>query len=449
MAHDCDLAVIGGGSGGLALAQRAAAHGARVVLYEPGRLGGTCVHLGCVPKKAMWLAAQSADQVRLAAQLGFAVDAGELDWPAFVARRQAYVGRAETGYAGRLAELGIERFAEPARLLPARKVCSAAGIRSAAHIAIATGSRPRRLPVPGFDLGGVSDDVFALDRLPRRVVVVGGGYVAVEMASLLAALGSEVEMLVRGSRLLDGFDEGIGETLVAAMRRRGIAVSTRVEVTGVEQAADGTRTVSCAGGHRRDGIDWLLWAVGRVPNSEDLGLADIGLATTDSGHIAVDAWQRTGIDGIYALGDVGTQPALTPVAVAAGRRLADRLFGGQPDACFDPAQVPTVVFALPPVASCGLSEAQARERHGDTAVAVHTKRFLPMREALAGRDEPVWIKLVCVGEEERIVGLHLVGPGVDEILQGFAVAMGLGATRADFQATVAIHPGSAEEVVLI
>lgn len=449
MADDCDLAVIGGGSGGLALAQRAAAHGARVLLYEPGRLGGTCVHLGCVPKKAMWLAAQAGDQLRIAAQLGFAVDAGGLDWPAFVARRQAYVERAEAGYRQRLAALGIEIVPERARLVPGGRVRSDSGMRSARQIAIATGSRPRRLPLPGFGLGRVSDDVFALDRSPRRVVVVGGGYVAVEMACLLAALGSEVELLVRGARLLEDFDEGIGEALEAAMRRRGIAVSTGVEVVGVTEAADGTRTLSCAGVQRRAGIDWLLWAVGRVPNSEDLGLADIGLATTASGHIAVDARQCTGVAGVHALGDVGTQPALTPVAVAAGRHLADRLFGGQPEACFDPAQVPTVVFALPPVASCGLSEAQARARHGDGAVAVHGTRFQPMREALAGRDEPVWIKLVCVGAEQRVVGLHLVGPGVDEILQGFAVAMALGATRADFQATVAIHPGSAEEVVLL
>lgn len=449
MAHDCDLAVIGGGSGGLALAQRAAGHGARVVLYEPGRLGGTCVHLGCVPKKAMWLAAQAADQLPLAAALGFRVDAGGLDWPAFLARRRAYVERAESGYARRLAELGVTVVAERARLLPGRRVVSASGARSAAHLAIATGGRPRRLAVPGFDLGHVSDEVFALERPPRRVVVVGGGYVAVEMASLLAGLGSEVELLVRGARLLDGFDEGIGEALATAMRARGVVVSTGVEVTAVELAADGTRSLACAGGGGRAGVDWLLWAVGRVPNSEDLGLAEIGLATTASGHIAVDARQQTGVDGVYALGDVGDQPALTPVAVAAGRRLADRLFGGMPEACFDPAQVPTVVFALPPVASCGLSEAQARERHGDAAVSIHATRFRPMREALAGRDEPVWIKLVCVGPEQRVVGLHLVGPGVDEILQGFAVAMRLGATRADFNATVAIHPGSAEEVVLL
>lgn len=449
MADDCDLAVIGGGSGGLALAQRAAAHGARVVLYEPGRLGGTCVHLGCVPKKAMWLAAQAAEQLGLAAALGFRLDAGGLDWPAFLARRQAYVERAEAGYARRLAGLGVTVVAERAHLLPQRRVASASGVRSARHVAIATGGRPRRLAVPGFELGRVSDDVFALTQPPRRVVVVGGGYVAVEMASLLAALGGEVELLVRGRRLLDGFDEGIGEALATAMRGRGIVVSTGVEVTAVERAADGTRTVACAGGARRTGVDWLLWAIGRVPNSEDIGLADIGLSTTASGHIAVDAQQRTAVDGVYALGDVGTQPALTPVAVAAGRRLADRLFGGQAEACFDPAQVPTVVFALPPVASCGLSEAQARDRHGDGAVSVHATRFQPMREALAGRDDPVWIKLVCVGQAQRVVGLHLVGPGVEEILQGFAVAMRMGATRADFQATVAIHPGSAEEVVLL
>jgi glutathione reductase (NADPH) len=444
-----DLAVLGAGSAGLAAAQRAARHGARVALFEPGLLGGTCVNLGCVPKKAMWLAAQAADQIRLAQGMGFPVAAGALDWPAFVARRDAYVERARAGYRRRLAELRIDLVAAAGRLGEGDRVDSEAGTVRARHRLIATGGRPQRLGLPGFDLGMVSDDVFALRAPARRLAVVGSGYIAVEMASLLHALGVEVTVLVRGSCVLSHFDPELGRALTAAMRARGIEVRCGVMVGALARDDDGTLRVQCQNGEEIAGFDRLLWALGRVPNSDDLGLADAGVATTASGHVEVDARLATSVAGIHALGDVAARhPALTPVAIAAGRYLADRLFGGAPDAVFDLALVPTVAFALPPVASCGLSEPEARRVHGD-AVQVHSGSFLPMREALAGRDERVFIKLVCVGPTQRVLGLHLVGPGVDEILQGFAVALRLGATLADFHATVAIHPTSAEEVVLL
>jgi glutathione reductase (NADPH) len=444
-----DLAVLGAGSGGLAAAQRAARHGARVALFEPGRLGGTCVHLGCVPKKAMWLAAQAADQVLLARGIGFPVSAGDLDWPAFIARRSAYIERARAGYLQRLADLGIDLFAAAARLADGERVESAAGDVRARHRLIATGGRPQRLGLPGFALGMVSDDVFSLRAPPRRLAIVGSGYIAVEMAGLLHALGVDVTVLVRGSCVLGHFDPEIGQALTAAMRARGIEIRCGVLVGALERADDGSLRVQCQNGDVLEGYDQLLWALGRVPNSEGLGLEDVGVDTTDSGHVRIDARQDTSAGNIHAVGDVvAGQPALTPVAIAAGRHLADRLFGGRPEATLDLAMVPTVAFSTPPVASCGLSEPQARRAHGD-AVQVFSGQFLPMRESLAGRDERVFIKLVCAGPDQRVLGLHMLGPGVDEILQGFAVALRIGATLADFHATVAIHPTSAEEVVLL
>ncbi len=440
-----DLAVLGGGSGGLAAAQQAARLGAKVVLFEPQRLGGTCVHVGCVPKKAMWLAADLAHQLELARGFGFDINAGALDWPSFVARRQAYIERAEGSYGRRLAELGIRVVRERARLGHDGAVCSPGVQVQARHRLIATGGRPARVDVPGFDLGAVSDGVFGLDHLPRRIVIVGGGYIAVEMAGLLQGLGAEVTLLVRGDRVLGHFDADLAAALAESMRARGIVIQSGTEVTALERRDDGLAVRTAAGESLH--ADWLLWAIGRVPNSQDIGLQEIGVDTDARGHVIVDPCQRTNVPDVYAVGDVGTQTALTPVAIAAARRLAERLFGDADAPALDLANIPTVVFAQPPVATCGLTEAQARGSWGE-AVQVHSLRFRPMREALASDPQSMFIKLVCIGDDERIVGLHLHGPGADEILQGFAVAIRLGACRRDFNETIAIHPTAAEEVVL-
>ena len=392
------------------------------------------------------LAADLARQVELARGFGFDVTAGALDWPAFLARRQAYIDRAENSYRQRLADLGIRRVAERARLTADGCVVSDSVQVRATHRLIATGGRPARLDLPGFDLGVVSDGVFDLTALPRRIAIVGGGYIAVEMAGLLHGLGAAVTVLVRGPHLLGGFDVELADALAESMRAQGIVIHTRAEATGVQRGDEGTLTVQCAGGIAVD-ADWLLWAVGRVPNSQDIGLAEVGVDTDARGHVIIDTRQATNVPGIHAVGDVGTQPALTPVAIAAGRRLADRLFGDAAAPDLDMSNIPTVVFAQPPVGTCGLTEAQARESWGET-VRVHHARFRPMREALAGQSQSMFIKLVCVGDDERVVGLHMHGPGADEILQGFAVAMRLGARRQDFNDTIAIHPTSAEEVVL-
>ncbi len=443
-----DLAVIGAGSGGLATAQAAARLGARVVLFEPGLMGGTCVNVGCVPKKAMWLAADAASQLRMARELGFSVEIGGFDWTDFVRRREAYIARARDSYGERLALLGVTLIPERARLGENETVSSASRTVRAEHRVIATGSHPRLPDLPGAELGALSDDFFALPALPARIAIVGAGYIAVEFAGIARALGAEVAVLVRGEQVLGHFDPDLQQEMAASMFAQGIELHREASVHAVERGADGRLCLRYGTGQTLEGIDWLLWATGRHGNSGDLGLEALGVACDSGGHIVIDAEQNTTRSGIYALGDVGTQPALTPVAIAAGRRLAQRLFGVGAAPALDSDCVPTVVFAQPPVASCGLSEPAARERHGDE-VRVFSVRFRPMREALAGRSRQVYIKLVCVGSEERIVGLHMTGPGVDEMLQGFAVALVMGATRADFNRTLAIHPTASEEVVLI
>jgi glutathione reductase (NADPH) len=316
----------------------------------------------------------------------------------------------------------------------------------AAQIVIATGARPRRLVLPGFELGMVSDDMFALHALPRRIAIVGGGYVAVEFAGLLRALGSEVDVLAH-ERLLEGFDEELVHALTEQMKTHGIRVSHHSAVKTVHRSPNGI-TLDDASAGLRGPYDALLWAVGRVPNTEALGLDAAGVRVDDHGHVWTNLRQDTNVPGIHAIGDVTARKALTPVAVAAGRRLADRLFGGQPEAQLDYENIPSVVFAEPPLGMVGLTEAQARSQYGD-AVRVHCSRFTPMQWALGGRHDQSLMKLICVGVEERVVGIHALGPGVDEMLQGFAVALKLGLRKRDLDATVAIHPTSAEELVLM
>ncbi|MEO8999564.1 MAG: glutathione-disulfide reductase [Rhodanobacter sp.] len=442
-----DLIVLGAGSGGLATVFRAAQHGARVVLLDPGELGGTCVHRGCVPKKALWFAAQWAQARQFAVDVGFASVPGLLDWERFRQMRARYIDAIDQRYAQRLQEAGIQLLRQAGRFVAADTIELTDGNRlQAAHIVIATGARPRTLALPGFGLGMVSDDVFALQALPRRVAIMGGGYVAVEFAGLLRALGSDVEVLAH-ERLLEGFDTELVRALQELMAAQGITVNLQSEVQAAHRGADGILLDDVRTGSHGP-YDALLWAVGRVPNSEALGLGSIGVEADERGHVLTDARQDTNVKGVHAVGDVTVRKALTPVAVAAGRRLADRLFGGQPDAQLDYENIPSVVFSKPPLGMVGLTEEAARERYGD-AVTVHRSRFTPMQWALAGMRGQSLMKLVCVGSDERVLGIHALGPGVEEMLQGFAVALKLGLRKCDLDATVAIHPSSAEELVLM
>lgn len=448
MSQDWDLLVIGAGSGGLATALRAARLGARVTIFDPGLLGGTCVNLGCVPKKALWYAAQLAQMQPLAREYGFELPPVPLDWARFLAHRQRYVEASQQSYRHQLLEAGVQWLPQSARLAEGPSVLAADGHRHRAPaIVIATGARPRRLDLPGFELGLLSDDMFALRAPPQRLAIVGGGYVAVEFAGLMQALGSQVELFARG-RLLESFDAELVHALEQSLAAHGTRVHHTSEIAGLRPAADGIELVDRQGAPQAL-ADAVLWAVGRVPNTDDLGLAQAGVALTASGHVQIDARMQTSQAGIYAVGDVTSQRALTPVAIAQGRRLAERLFGGTELPPLDAQLIPSVLFAEPPLATVGLTEVAARRQYGDAAVRVYRSRFRPMLWALAQRQQQVLMKVICVGDDERVVGIHLHGPAADEILQGFAVAMQLGLRKRDLALSVAIHPTVSEELLLV
>jgi glutathione reductase (NADPH) len=439
-----DYLVIGGGSGGVATARRAAEYGARVLLVEAARLGGTCVNVGCVPKKVMWYAAGIAGALRDAADYGFTVDTPEFDWQALKRRRDAYIARLNGIYEGMLERAGVELVRGFARFVDTRSIEVDGQRYSAPHVLIATGGRPWVPEVTGAELGIDSDGFFALEQQPRRVAIVGSGYVAVELAGVFNALGSAVTMLVRGERLLRPFDRMLGEELMAQMQAEGVDLRLRSRPQSLARRPDGALQVWCDDGAALE-VDALVWAVGRRASTAGLDLAATGLASAENGVIPVDAYQNTAVSGIYALGDVTGRAELTPVAIAAGRKLAARLFHGEADRRLDYELIPTVVFSHPAIGTVGLSEDEARARH--TEVKTYTSRFTAMYHALTEHRPKTAMKLVCVGPEERIVGAHVIGDGADEMLQGFAVALKMGATKADLDNTVAIHPTSAEEFV--
>jgi glutathione reductase (NADPH) len=445
---DFDLIVVGGGSGGLAGAFRAAEHGARVALLEPGALGGTCVNVGCVPKKAMWLAAEVAGMLRQASVLGFDAPSCALDWAAFIAHRERYIEGIHAGYRRRLEAAGIALMPTRGRLVAADHVRTAEGIvLSAKHVLLATGGHAVRPPIPGAELAGLSDDFFAWRAAPARVAVVGAGYVAVELAGVLQALGSHVSLRVRGTRLLEGFDAEISAQLAEDYRQNGIDCRFSTATAAIERTEGGLRLRDAAG-EWSEPFDEVLLATGRRPNVQDLGLDAAGIALDASGFVPVDAFNDTAVDGVHAVGDLTPSPALTPVAIAAARRLMDRVFGGRERPALALDDVPTVVFSHPPIGRIGMTEAQARDAFG---ADVHVLRagFRPMLHALAGSPQRSLFKIVCAGAERRVVGLHLLGDAADEMLQGFAVAMRRGITLDDLHDTIAIHPTSAEEVVLM
>lgn len=439
-----DLIVIGGGSGGIAMANRAASHGAKVVLIEAGRLGGTCVNVGCVPKKIMWNAASIAHVFHEAGDYGFAVRFDGFDWSALKKRRDDYIRWLNGRYRVTLEKNGVERVHGHGCFEDPRTVRVDGKRLEAGHIAIATGGRPIIPNWKGAELGITSDDFFELETQPKRVAIVGSGYVAVELAGVFRALGSEVTVLVRGSSVLRSFDEMLRESVMRVMAADGIMVHAGARVRDVERTGDGL-AVRCIEGLKID-CDAVLWAVGREPNADGLNLAAADVKIDDAGYVVTDDWQNTSAPGIHAIGDITGRPALTPVAIAAGRRLADRLFGDQPRRRLEYSNIPTVIFSHPPLGTIGLTELEAREKHG-AAVKVYRSEFTPLYHAFTERKTRAAMKLVTVGEEEKIVGCHIFGPGSDEMLQGFAVAIRMGATKRDFDDTVAIHPTSAEELV--
>ncbi|MDD2872777.1 MAG: glutathione-disulfide reductase [Azoarcus sp.] len=441
--NEYDYLVIGGGSGGVATARRAAEYGARVLLIEGGRLGGTCVNVGCVPKKVMWYAGGIAQTLADAPGYGFTIGEHHFDWATLKHSRDAYIDRLNGIYANMLEKAGVSLVRGFARFVDAHTVEVNGQHYSATHIVIATGGRPQVPEIPGAVLGITSDGFFTLDHLPKRVAVVGSGYIAVELGGVLNALGSKVTMLVRGEQLLRPFDAMVREELMTQMQADGVNILTNTQARAIKRLENGELQVECD--QLKLEVDTLIWAIGREPNTDRLELANAGITAEGRGVIVTDALQNTSAPGIYAIGDITGRAELTPVAIAAGRKLAARLFKGEADARLDYDNIPTVTCSHPPIGTIGLTEDEARKQH-DT-VKVYTSRFTGMYHAITEHKPRTAMKLVCAGADERVVGCHIIGEGADEMLQGFAVAIKMGATKADFDATVAIHPTSAEELV--
>lgn len=450
MDKQIELLVLGGGSGGLAHAQRAAECGVRAAVVESGPLGGTCVNVGCVPKKVMWHTADHMHRLEHASDYGFSIDYHGHDWNALKTRRDAYIKRLNDIYKRNLDERKVEHIAGTARFEDAYSVIVDDQTNSnqtitAEHIVIATGGHPIVPNITGAEHGITSDDFFELKERPQRVLVAGSGYVAVELAGIFNALGSDTRLVVRKDGIVRGFDAMLGSELMQAMRASGVAVETGVVPASVTRADDGL-TLSSEDGRSFGPVDCLLWAVGRAPNTEGLNLEAAGVVIDSRGFVPTDNLQQTNVPHIWALGDVTGRAALTPVAIAAGRRLADRLYAGMDGRHLDYRLIPTVVFSHPPLGTVGMTEAAARAEYGD-AVKVYTSAFTGMFYALGDKKQRSAMKLITVGDEERVIGCHVIGEGADEMLQGFAVAIRMGATKADFDDTVAIHPTSSEELV--
>lgn len=442
-----DIISIGGGSGGIATMNRSAMYGAKAAVIEASYLGGTCVNLGCVPKKIMWYGSQIAEAIQnYGPEYGFTSQEVTFDFSTLRKNREAYIERSRISYGNTFNKNGVEVINGFARFVDNQTVEINGELIRAKHIVIATGARPDVPSIPGSELGIVSDDVFAWEELPSSVAILGAGYIAVEMAGLLHGLGVQTDLFVRGNRPLRSFDTYIVEALMEEMNRTNLPLHTGKTPISLEKTQDGHIQI-----HFEDGsshvAQQVLWAIGRKPNVDKLNLEATGVQLTPSGHIAIDEFQETGISGIYALGDVTGEKELTPVAIKTGRLLAERLFNNKPTAKMDYNTIPTVVFSHPAIGTVGLTEDEAISQYGKDNVKVYTSAFTSMYTALGKHRQMAKFKLVTAGENEQVVGLHGIGYGVDEMIQGFAVAIKMGATKEEFDAVVAIHPTGSEEFV--
>lgn len=445
--YDFQLFVIGGGSGGVRAARVASSLGARVAIAESFRYGGTCVIRGCVPKKLLVYAAHFAEDFADAQGFGWTGPAPQLSWPALIKAKNKEIARLSGIYEKNLHGANVQVMHGAARLLDPHTVELQGQRYTARHILIATGGRPFLPEVPGIEHAITSNEAFDLPALPQRVLIVGGGYIAVEFAGIFNGLGADVTLSLRGEQILRGFDDEVRQHLHDEMLKKGISMRLRDEVTRIDKQADGSLMVSVAG---QPGtplhVDAVMYATGRVPNSQGLGLAELGVKLDEAGGIRVDAFGATNVPGIHAVGDVTNRIALTPVAIREGAALANTLFGPQPVSA-DLTTVPTAIFSQPPVGTVGLSEADALAQHGE--IDLYRASFKSMRHTLSGRDERTLVKLIVDSASQRVLGAHMVGADAPEIIQGLAIAIRMGATKADFDATVALHPSAAEEFVTL
>lgn len=450
MTQHFDFLAIGAGSGGIASANRAAKHGKKAAVIEAKAIGGTCVNVGCVPKKAMWYAGQIADAYSYSHDYGFNFSADEFDWARLVKNREAYIERIHAAYGRGFAANGVTVIEGFAKFVNKNTVEVNGEHITADHIVIATGGRPSIPTIEGAEYGIDSDGFFALTERPDSVAVVGAGYIAVELAGVLKALGADAHLLVRKEKPLRGFDDMISDTLVEQMAKHGPTLHTHSIPKSVEKHDDGKLTIHLENGNSVGPVDTLIWAIGREPATDVINIESTGIKLDSRGFIPTDKYQNTDVSGIYAVGDNTGRAQLTPVAVAAGRRLCERLFNNKPYEHLDYSNIATVVFSHPVIGTVGLSEKEAIEKYGEDQVKVYNSQFTALYQAMTeDHRDPTRMKLICIGKEEKIVGIHSIGFGSDELLQGFAVAMKMGATKTDFDNTIAIHPTSAEEFVTL
>lgn len=441
---DFDMITLGAGSGGVASSRRAGGYGARVAIVEESRIGGTCVLRGCVPKKLLVYGAQFADAFADAAGFGWTVAPPRFDWPSLIAAKNKELDRLEQIYVNMLKNSGVEIIEGRGVLADPHTVEVGGRHYTAETILIATGGHPTVPAIPGIEHVISSNEALDLPELPRKIVIVGGGYIAVEFAGIFRGFGSEVVEIIRREELLNGFDDDLRVALAQEMRGRGVEIHTRTQVQRIEKDPREGYTVYTTGGQEIS-ADLVMYATGRGPNTKGLGLAEAGVKTNDKGAVLVDEWQKTNVPNVYAVGDVTDRLNLTPVAIAEGRAIAETLYNNNPIK-MDHNDVPTAVFSNPPIGTVGLTEEQARRQYSDE-VDIYCARFRPMKNTLSGRDERTFMKMVVDGRSDRVLGCHMLGPDAPEIAQGLAIAIKCGASKRMFDQTVGIHPSAAEEFV--
>jgi len=442
--YDYDLFVIGAGSGGVRAARLTAQLGKRVGIAEEHRVGGTCVIRGCVPKKLLVYASHFGEAIEDAAGFGWTVEGARFDWPTLIANKDREIDRLNAAYTRNLERAGVELFQSRAELTGPHTIRLTADGRevTAATVLIATGGRPWLPDIPGVEHGITSNEAFHLPELPERIAIVGGGYIAVEFAGIFAGLGAHVKLVYRGDQILRGFDDDMRSACADEMRKKGIDILTHTDIAAIERDGDAYLARLRGGGTIETGV--VMFATGRVPNTEGLGLAEIGVERGWNGYVVVNEYSQSSVPHIYAIGDVTHRVALTPVAIDEGVRFVETVFKDNPQEV-DHDFIPTAVFSQPEIGTVGLTEAQARER--ETGIDIYMARFRPMKHTLSGRDEQMVMKLIVDRESDCVLGVHILGPDAAEMAQIAAIPMRMGATKADFDATMALHPSAAEELV--